>query len=593
MWLCCDFRGVLRDERGSTLIVALAVLTLLAVVGGTFLTLSRTEGGIALNQEKGTVALYLTESGIHAALAEFTASGFQSWTHAGDGSILGDGTMVSRVFEGEGLIRDDSADNGLHDERNDGWFVWEWTPGDSGSGMTQTGLPESVRLSLRPASPAPDEDKFIIDAIGAVGKFRRHIQVLGIVEPLFTHSLFSDGDLSEFTLGVDQQVYGKIHANGDMYFAPLGTRLTIHSPSVTAVGRMFRTRDAWGQPVSGFEEVKIQGTAGITEMVGGPVGTAMDSENPDWANDDPDDGIDGAMDLWGGVVRDGSIGVNRVEVPPVEMFYPGGFYDVNAAIRVRAGDVQVDNSGNDISVAVGSAIREVTFWNPSIEEYVTVQEIDLAELDQIGLFPANGLLYSEVPLRLTNSNQLASDLTVVANHSIYTKGDYNAQNKRAAAIMSTGRIWHLSDAWQDDDAVTRGPVSGRQAANGTTNVNAALLDGQPIVNEANFADLDGDGSPDDPTAGDAQANSDRLLEAWGAARILKTRGSVAHLVFADMADELDNSGMASNEVAWIKHSAYTSPHRDSMFDNSLAGMSGQPPFWPRIARVYRWQEITP
>lgn len=49
----------------------------------------------------------------------------------------------------------------------------------------------------------------------------------------------------------------------------------------------------------------------------------------------------------------------------------------------------------------------------------------------------------------------------------------------------------------------------------------------------------------------------------------------------------------AGEIAWIKHSAYESPHRDSRFDNSLAGMSGQPPFWLTSLKIFLWQEVAP
>ena len=142
--------------------------------------------------------------------------------------------------------------------------------------------------------------------------------------------------------------------------------------------------------------------------------------------------------------------------------------------------------------------------------------------------------------------------------------------------MTTARIWHLSDAWSDEDRYTKAPKDRRQASNGTTVINAAMVDGQPVVNEANFADLDGDGNPDDTGAGDCWANNDHMLESWGSSRTLQKRGSIVHLQFADMADNVYNSGMLSGEVAWSKHAAYSPPYRDYGYDPSLAGMSGQP-----------------
>jgi hypothetical protein len=583
-----------RDERGSVLVIALLMITLFSLVGGTFLVLSNTEGKIATNQEKSAQALYVAESGAHAAYREFAASNFRARTHNGDGSIATASQLRPVVF-GVELVRDDSDDNGLADERNDGWFVWEWNPGDpAGSSLTGSGLPESFRFSLRPASTAADEDEYVIDVVGQVGQFRRRLQIQGYTEPAFSYALYSDGDLSEFVRGVDQDVNGKIHANGDLFLRPSGTTLSIDSQSMTATGQMIRNTDAWGRDMTSGNTVRIKDRDGNwVEMANGVTGTAMDSRHAEWTNDNPSDGIDGALELWDGIVKDAALGAVSVDPPPIETMAPGGYYDTRAALRVRSGDVQVDAAGNDVSAWLGDAVTEKTFYNKALEQEVTVQEIDVQKLMDTGNWPANGLLYSEVPIRLVNADELQDDLTIVAHHSVYTKGHFNSVNKRAAAIISSGRIWHLSNAWSDDPALTYGSKSSRQASNGTTVINAALVDGTPVVHEANFADLDGDGSPDDPSAGDAWANNDQMLESWGSSRTLQKRGSIVHLQFADMADNVYNSGILDHEVAWSKHAEYSPPYRDYGYDPAFAGMAGQPPFAPLVSKLYLWQEITP
>jgi hypothetical protein len=586
--------GPLRDERGSVLLISLLMLTVLSLIGGSYLILANTEGRIATNQSLASQALYVAESGVHTAYREFAQSNFRGRTHEWDGTPAISGRLAVTAFPGGSLVPDDASDNGLASERNDGWYVWEWNPGDPGAGLTRSGEPERFRFSIRPASSAPDEDEFVIEVEGAVGQARRFLQVQGYTEPAFSYALFADGTLSEFVRGQDQFIQGKIHANGDLFFRPSGTTLTIDSPSVTATGRMIRTTDAWGRDLYSGNTVRIKDASGNwVDMAGGAPGAAMDSDNPDWMNNAPSDGVDGALELWDGIVRDGSLGATRVDPPPVETMQVGGYYDSQAALRLRGGDVQLDAAGADVSAWLGDAVTEKTFWNASIDQDVTVQEIDVQKLWSSGNWPANGLIYSDVPVRLVNAGELGGDLTVVTNHSVYTKGSFNDTNKRAAAIISSGRIYHLSDAWSDDPALTHGPVSGRQAANGTTVINAAMVDGRPEVHEANFADLDGDGSPDDPTAGDAWANNDQLLESWGGSRTLQKRGSVVHLQFADMADRVDNAGMSPEEIAWSKHAAYSPPYRDYGYDPSLAGMAGQPPFAPLVSRLYLWQEVVP
>ena len=128
---------------------------------------------------------------------------------------------------------------------------------------------------------------------------------------------------------------------------------------------------------------------------------------------------------------------------------------------------------------------------------------------------------------------------------------------------------------------------------GERTINAAMVDGQPVVNEANYADLDGDGVRDDPSSGDAWANNDHMLETWGSSRTLVKRGSIVHLQFADMSDDIYNNTIQPHEVAWSKHAEYQPPRRDYGYDPAFAGMAGQPPFAPLVSKLYLWQEITP
>ena len=583
-----------RDERGSVLVVALLMITLFSLIGGTFLVLSNTEGTIATNQEKSSQALYVAESAAHVAYREFAASNFRSRTHDGNGNIAISSRMVPSIFTG-GLTVDDANNNGLRDERNDGWLVWEWNPGDPDSlSLTGSGLPESFRFALAPLTAAVDEDEYVIDVIGQVGQFRRRLQVQGYTEPAFGYALYSDGDLSEFVRGVDQDINGKIHANGDLFLRPSGTTLSIDSQAMTCTGDMIRNTDAWGRVMTSGNTVRIKDLSGNwVEMANGATGTAMDSRHADWTNDDPSDGIDGALELWDGRVKDGQLGAVSIDPPPIETMEVGGYYDAHASLRIRGGDVQYDNAGNDISSWLGAAVTEKTFYNKALEQDVTVQEIDVGLLMSSGNWPANGLIHSDVPVRLVNADQLQDDLSIVANHAVYTKGDFNSVNKRAAAIISSGRIWHLSDSWSDDPALTHGDKSSRQASNGTTVINAALVDGIPVVNEANFADLDGDGVADDPSAGDSWANNDQMLESWGSSRTLQKRGSIVHLQFANMADNVYNSGIQPDEIAWSKHAEYSPPKRDYGYDPGFSGMAGQPPFAPLVSKLYLWQEIVP
>ncbi len=593
-----DTQEIARDlqpfdgERGSILIISLLMLVVFTVVGATFLTLASTEGRISTNMTADVQALFVAESGAHLAYKELGANNFQGWTHRPDGTPETVDVLLPITFPGT-LVIDGPGDDGLRVERDDGWMVWQWAPGDPGNGLTQSGLDEMIRFSVHPASANPQDNEFVIDVEGTVGHFHQRLQVMGFTEPVFGYALFADGHLSEFTRAEDQHITGKVHANGDMYFRPWNPHtLSIDAPSITATGSMIRSTDIFGRDLHSGSTVLIKdGVGNYVEMELGPPGTAMDSQNADWENNDPADGENGALELWDGIVRDGGLGAVRVDPPPVETVQPGGWYDQRAAIKIHANDTQVDTGGNDVSTMIGDAITEVTFWNPAVGEYVTVQELDMARLRSDGNFPANGLIYSEVPLRIKNAGELGGALTIVAAQSVFTKGDFNSVNKAPAAIISKGRIWNLSSSWSDADSKTKGPMSGRQASNGTTTVNAALVDGQPPIGTAQCADLDGDGEPDDPSAGNAIENADHLLETWGGTRTLRKMGSIVHLQTADMADDLRNSGRLPEEEPWIRFGAYQPPERDYAFDPSFSSNAGQPPFTILVGRIFLWQQI--
>ena len=88
----------------------------------------------------------------------------------------------------------------------------------------------------------------------------------------------------------------------------------------------------------------------------------------------------------------------------------GGYYDQNATLRLRSGDVQLDGAGNNVSAWLGDVVTETTFYNKSIEMDVTVQELDVEKLRTSGNWPANGLIYSDVPVRLVTQLQIDTDI---------------------------------------------------------------------------------------------------------------------------------------------------------------------------------------
>ncbi len=71
-----------------------------------------------------------------------------------------------------------------------------------------------------------------------------------------------------------------------------------------------------------------------------------------------------------------------------------------------------------------------------------------------GDWPANGLVYCNVPVRLSNADTLASKLMLASTRTIYTMGDFNTKAKKGASLMTKQRIYHLSGVWSDAFSTT-------------------------------------------------------------------------------------------------------------------------------------------
>jgi len=590
-----DWKRLKTDETGIALVIALSLLAAMSILGALFVALSVTENQIAVNENLATKALMMAESGWNVAFKEFANANFSGYTHRANLSFPpSDYLSISAVPQ---MVIDTAENNGLRDERNNGDFVWEWQPGDAHMSLAGTNLAESFRFKIYPKTDNPGEVEYYVEATGRVGNATRMIRVGVFKDSGYKYAMFSDGDMGEFTRGRDQTMGGNIHANGDICFRPeSGQTLSIISESITCTGEMIRSRDVWGRDAPPGSTVEIKDGDGVwQEMEGGDAGEAFDSENPAWTDADSTNGIEGALEKWDGIVRDGQLGGEYVKPPDISSMETGGYFERNASIRIRAGDSQTNGSGVDITDALGDAITEVTFWNANLQQYVTVQNIDVGALAASGQFPSNGLLFADQPIRLVNAAELPQPLTVVAANSIYTRGDYNSVDKKAASIMSTGRVWHVSSGWSDDEYYTKGALTRRQASNGTTTINAAIVDAVLVVNEANWADLDKDGTPDG-YSGDAWANSDFLLEVWGGGpeRVLVKRGSFMHLQRANMVEDPETNIIDEpGEIAWQKHSHYMPPVRDYAYDQDLQSPWNQPPFALYVAKIFSWEEVIP
>jgi len=102
--------------------------------------------------------------------------------------------------------------------------------------------------------------------------------------------------------------------------------------------------------------------------------------------------------------------------------------------------------------------KKVFFINTFTGKMNVVLEIDLEEMQLANKYPNNGIVYSQVPLRLTNAAKLPrkfanNGFTVLGEENIYLKGDYNKDDWVTSAIITKKRVFTLSDDFNDPQVI--------------------------------------------------------------------------------------------------------------------------------------------
>ena len=563
-------------SRGYVLIILLMIIPVIFLIAATVhqryihdLRFTRRDVGMK-------EAFYIAQAGERAAMYEFGATNYQKFTHAAGGGQL-TGYLRTPV-----TLPNNSIDA-------EGWTVWEWNPGDTHKSFSDSGYPEKFRYRIIQMGP----ELWAVESQGYFSDYKRTIVVNGITEGAFRFALFANESLSEFVRGPNQTITGRVHSNGNIYFRPSGSRLDMYSPSVTAAGDMIRYEDAWGRPDRGGT-VRIQNDSnrmitmeGYSQGRSGR-GNAYDTFNPNWR-----DNSSGAISRWNGRVLDGSLGAGNVEPPNLQSFEDGGYYNQQAGMIID-------------STSFGSGISDVSFYNNAEGRLERVKQIDVSTF----AYPSNGLVYAKTPVRLVNAEKLPGPLTVVSNSTIYTRGDVNMHypdktsydnninNKKPMALMTSARIYHLSGSYSDKTSSggsiprAKDPSRFKGDPNNQIEVNAALVDGAPQVDEINYVpEWNGVSNPiysgvDNPGRY-TWANSDDFLENM-AGVTMKKSGSVVHLENANMAS-LDNSDAGPGVTAWVYRTFYKPPIRDYSYDDDLGDSKLQPPFFPVTARKLGWK----
>jgi len=629
-----------HNKRGMIMVITMMLMPICIILGAILLSnLIAEKNNLRYEQTTGR-SFYLAEIGINAAYYAFRSENSQAFTHIktptdppeepGIAVTLNELELPAALLTKIPFVRD-----------AEGWYLYESTDTFS---LLDEDVPEKIRFRVSSTYDPVTENQFQRPAAWEIvcessfGGVKKTHRLSGYMEGLTRYAIFDSGDLNEFLRGANQDITGPVHANGEIYLKPSGSTLSIYSDQFTSAGNIWWGVDATGRTNMGT--VKFASEDGTTlPQLTWP--SNFDHRDADW--------VSTALGLFDQRVQDQSMGVASKQTPTVKTFEKDGFYyskaDENGfLISKEGGDIYIN--GDPIASSpfgLDGTVKEQKVYNHAEKRMVDTVMLDVSKLDSAD-YP-NGLVYSEVPLALYESQELAQNSTFVSQSTIYTLGDFNKElptlddyqqfkgqgpysadgpdptytKKKSAAILTKDRIWHLSKNFDfsngspykptaDDPGVYPGDNghvnrdNSKGEGNQVVEVNSMLIDGAPLYDETwnrdKNLDENGDGIPD-PNAGPLDANGeaaswDDYLENYGGGRVVKKRGSIVHLQNAKMATWNIGSNNPQNpvdetEVAWYKRVSYNPPTRDYGFDPALR--ASPPPFVTRVAYKETWTRL--
>ena len=584
--ICCIHKK--NSELGFATLIVLVILMSLTVLSVGVMMSATTNFAMSRNFEKNSQARNMSEIGIKVAYREFINSGYIRTTHTFQ--------KGGKQTDTDSLLTTDLEHYYIDD---DGDFAWEWDSSKAYDPICETDKPHGFRFSVHYSS----DFAFVIESEGWFDTIHRFTRARGEVENIFQFSYFASHDLGDFSRGDDQVIRGKIHSNGNIYIKPsIGSNLDFETSSFKVTGSIIRTRDAFCRPDSvngGTCEITAGSDTGtLVEMEpdrNGPPGndgSAFDSFNANWA-----DRTNGARATWGGVVKDK---IQYKSPPPIQNLALGGYYNQLA----QSGGVVIDTASDSYSWCR----KVLNVYNYNEQRSQTIWEVNIGDMITAGALPGNGLIYCKVPVRLANASSLPGNLMVASCRNVFTLGDFNIVSKEGVAIMTMHRIYHLSGNWSD--TYISSTILDDRVATDTT-INSALVDGVPAVDVYNWVDRDGDHKYDYPDntqliyddwnlktasgfnypdyCNNPIANCEDLLEKWSGA-VLTIEGSIIHLgaSYDVMANNLDNSGILEDQIAWVRNTGYSAPTLVFTYDSNLATPAGKPPFTPLVGHITSW-----
>ncbi len=423
--------------------------------------------------------------------------------------------------------------------------------------------------------------------------------------PLFQFGVFyGKGVDLEIAPGPAMTFNGRVHANSNIYVGA-GNTLTFDSYMTTAGGiyRTLKRENPGPYPPASYVPWSIDPK--IKDAKGAPKSLNFDSKYQPgflstWANSQ--DWVAQANSTFGGMVKDGAMGVTEITPPIPELFQNPTNPDVVAhqmIERPKAGDsaalasaklyskaglrivdgVATDQNGNSVSLPAGALVT-TTFFDPRENKTMTATELDVNILRTAGTFPTNGVVYvagtnlaTNPVVRLVNGSQLPSQgLTVVSENPVYVKGDYNKLQKVPAAILGDA-ITVLSQNWDD----TKGNMALSERLAKRTEVNAAFALGPGAESSQNL----GNGQLE---------NAIRFLENWGSSAGNDELDGKPGKTFSYTGSIIALWHSLQANSQWACCGYYSPPRRDWAYDTSFS--TTPPPGTPRgiIMMKGRWSQ---
>lgn len=413
--------------------------------------------------------------------------------------------------------------------------------------------------------------------------------------PLFQFSAFYNKDL-EIVTTPSWLLTGPVHTNSDLYLGCDGT-LDIGG-QVTVVGNLYRGRKDANSCMTGAARVPNPSTPTALPSCSGGQSTVAQSSLAPWngmvstisepvsvpspAILDPLPGRpywNGAnvrivLNLHGGTpaieVRDKDGAVDAVATGKLALSgaanVTSSFYDQREGGTIQM--LELDLGALLLSPHLSSIFALNLNSTPSLAPvlYLTVDADDADEVNHYGVRLRNA---AEIPAILTAGPTNLLGLTVVTDQAAYIRGNYNATNKKPAAVLAD-TVHVLSNNWNDGNST----LSLASRVPTATTVNAAILAGTDRTGNAEGTD-----GQDLGAYNGGLEDMLRLHENWNGTVTLTYSGS-----FVSLGAPRRAAG------AWaLGGTRYTAPIRAFSFDTDFEDPETLPPMTPQF--VYLRQEL--